>query len=173
MHWTLFQNIRNILQKLNILLTPDQEYENVLRDISVVAFRNDKSCLNDHLVRAKLSNVETTEISKLCGKLWWNCHVFDSMCDKYTFTTKVCGGNFKIKSEILNCNSQKVVYLLICRICSEALYVGKQKQNVQQDLIIIIVHICLIEKSVKYHSSAFMNIMGNAVIMGLIIDSLH
>ena len=34
---------------------------------------------------------------------------------------------FKIKSGILNCNCQKFVYLLKCRICSEAPYVGKAK----------------------------------------------
>ena len=32
-----------------------------------------------------------------------------------------------IESGILNCNSQKVVYLLKCRICDEAPYVGKAK----------------------------------------------
>ena len=34
---------------------------------------------------------------------------------------------FKTQSRILNCNSQKVVYLLKCRICGEAPYVGKAK----------------------------------------------
>ena len=53
--------------------------------------------------------------------------VYDFICDTDTFTTKACGETFKIQSGILNCNSQKVVYLLKCRICSEAPYVGKAK----------------------------------------------
>ena len=43
------------------------------------------------------------------------------------FSTKACGETFKIQSGVLNCNSQKVVYLLKCRICGEAPYVGKAK----------------------------------------------
>ena len=74
---------------------------------------------------------------------------------------------------ILNCNSQKVVYLLKCRICGEAPYVGKEKRNLEQDLIIIKVHAGPIEKNVKYHSSVLMNIMGNTVIMELMIGSSH
>ena len=45
----------------------------------------------------------------------------------HTFSTKACSETFKIQGGILNCNSQKVVYLLKCRICGEAPYVGKAK----------------------------------------------
>ena len=45
----VFQNARNILQELHILLTPDQEYKKVFQDIPIVGFRNGKS-LKDHLV---------------------------------------------------------------------------------------------------------------------------
>ena len=77
------------------------------------------------MVRAKLSNVEITGRSESCGK--GNCQVCDFICDTDTFSTKACGETFKIQSGILNCNSQKVVYLLKCRICGEAPYVGKAK----------------------------------------------
>ena len=33
----------------------------------------------------------------------------------------------KIQSGILNCNFQKVAYLLRCKVCLEPLYVGKEK----------------------------------------------
>ena len=58
-------------------------------------------------------------------------------------------------------------------------YVGKllmlvrQKQNSEQDLIIIKAHTGPIEKNVKYHSNVFMNIMANTVIMGLMIGNSH
>ena len=44
-----------------------------------------------------------------------------------TFTTKACGEVFKIQSEPLNCNSEKILYLLRCKICDDAPYVGKDK----------------------------------------------
>ena len=48
-----------------------------------------------------------------------------------------------------------------------------QKWNLEQDLRIIKVHTAPIEKNVKYHSSDFMNIMGNTVIMGFMFGSSH
>ena len=57
--------------------------------------------------------------------------VFVTVCDfcddTVTFSTKTCGDTFKIQSGFLNCNSQKVVYLLKCRLCGEAPHVGKAK----------------------------------------------
>ena len=58
-YYPVFQNVRNILQELHILLTPGKEHKKVFQDTPVVGFRNDKS-LKDHLGRAKLSNVEVT-----------------------------------------------------------------------------------------------------------------
>ena len=58
-YYTVFQNVRNILQELHIPLTPDQTHKKVFQDIPVVGFLNGKS-LKDHLVRAKLPNVEIT-----------------------------------------------------------------------------------------------------------------
>ena len=49
----------------------------------------------------------------------------------------------------------------------------RQKQNSEQDLIIIKAHTGPIEKNVKYHNNVFMNIMANTVIMGLMIGSSH
>ena len=77
------------------------------------------------MIRAKLQNVEITGRSESCEK--GNCQVCDFICDTDTFFTKVCGETFKIHSGLLNCNSQKVVYLLKCRICGEAPYAGKAK----------------------------------------------
>ena len=119
-----FQNVRNILQELHILLTPDQGHRKVFQDIPVVGFCNGKS-LKDQLVRAKLPNVEVTGWPESRGK--GNCQVCDFICSTDTFTTKACGETFKIQSGILNCNSQKVVYLLKCKICGKAPYVGKAK----------------------------------------------
>ena len=79
------------------------------------------------MVRAKLSNVEITGRSESCGK--GNCQVCDFTCNTDTFYTKAIGEKFKIQSGVSNCNSQKVVYLLKCRMCGEAPYVGKVKKK--------------------------------------------
>ena len=71
-YYPVFQNVRNILQELHILLTPDQEHKKVFQDIPVVGFRSGKS-LKDHLFRAKLPNVEIARRFESCGK--GNCQV--------------------------------------------------------------------------------------------------
>ena len=123
-YYSVFQNVRNILQELHLLLTPDQKHKKVFQDIPVVVFRKGK-ILKDHLIRAKLPNVEITGRSESWGK--GNCQVCDFICDTNTFTTKACGETFKIQTGILNRISQKVVYLLKCKICGKAPYVSKAK----------------------------------------------
>ena len=83
--------------------------------------------------------------------------------------------HLKFQSGIFNCNSQKLVYLLKCKICGEAPYVAKAKKmkfrarfnNFKST------HRPCRKKTAKYHSSVFMNITGNTVIMGLMIGSSH
>ena len=77
------------------------------------------------MLREKLPSVEITGRSASCGK--GNCQVCDFICDTDAFSTKARGETFKIQSGVLNCHSQKVVYLLKCRIWGEAAYVGKAK----------------------------------------------
>ena len=72
------------------------------------------------MIRVKLPNVEITRRSESCEK--GNCHVCDFICDTETFSTKVCR-----KCGVLNSHSQKVFYLLKCRICGEAPYLGQAK----------------------------------------------
>ena len=53
-YYPVFQNIRNILQELHLLIAPTKEHKRVFPDVPVVGFRNGKS-LKDYLVRAALS----------------------------------------------------------------------------------------------------------------------
>ena len=39
-YYPVFQNIRNILQEVHLLLVPDKEHKKVFRDVPVVGFRN-------------------------------------------------------------------------------------------------------------------------------------
>ena len=119
-----FQNVRSIMEVLHILLTPNKEHKKVFPDVPVVGFRNGKS-LQDYLVRAKLSKLEESGRCKPCGKE--NCLVCDSINTTATFTTEVCQETFKIQKGPLNCESEKVLYLLKCKVCGEVPYVGKTK----------------------------------------------
>ena len=60
---------------------------------------------------------------------------YDHIITTNTFTTKVCGEVFKIQSGPLNCNSEKVLYLLRCKICDDNPYVGKAKTKFRLRLI--------------------------------------
>ena len=64
-----FQNIRNILQELNLLLAPDKEYKKVFSNESVVAFRNSKN-LKDMFFRVVLPKInETGDLTHVGRKL--------------------------------------------------------------------------------------------------------
>ena len=63
-NYPVFQNVKNILQELHILLTPDKEHMKVFQDIPHVKFCSGKS-LKD---RAILPNVEITGRCESCGK---------------------------------------------------------------------------------------------------------
>ena len=78
-------------------------------------FRNGKS-LKDFLVRA------TLPILNESGSL-----VCSSISTATTFATEACQEAFKIQSVPLTCNSEKVLYLLKCKICGEVPYLGKAK----------------------------------------------
>ena len=123
-YYPAFQNVRSILEELQILLASDKEHKKVFPEVPIVGFRNGKS-LKDYLVRAALPKMDNAGGSEPCGK--GTCQVCDHIITTNTFTTKACGEVFKIQSGPLNCNSEKVLYLLRCKICGDAPYVRKDK----------------------------------------------
>ena len=66
-YYPTFENVKSKMEELHILLTPNEEPKIVFLDVPVVGFWNDKS-LKDHLVRAKLSNLEESRRCEPCGK---------------------------------------------------------------------------------------------------------
>ena len=56
-----------------------------------------------------------------------NCLVCDSISTSTTFTTEACQETFKIQKGPLNGDSEKVLYLLKCKVCGRVPYVGKVK----------------------------------------------
>ena len=123
-YYPVFQNVRNILQELHLLLAPDKEHKKVFPDVPVAGFGNGKS-LKDYLVRAALPKINETRRCEPCGRK--TCLVCNSIRTTTTVTTEACGEVFKIQSGPSNCDSEKVLYLLRRKVCSEAPYVGKAK----------------------------------------------
>ena len=80
----------------------------------VVGFQNGKS-LKDYLVRAKLPKFDKSGRCEPCGKK--TCLVCDSISTTTTFTTEACLETSKIQKGPLNCDSEKVLHLLKCKVC--------------------------------------------------------
>ena len=66
-YYPVFQNIRNILQELHLLLAPDKEHKRVFPNVPIVRFRNGSS-LKDYLVRAVLPRTDKTGRCEPGGK---------------------------------------------------------------------------------------------------------
>ena len=89
-----------------------------------VGFSYGKS-LKDYLVRAALLKSNESRRCKPCGEK--TCLVCNPIRLFTTFATEACEEAFKIQSGYLNCNLEKVLYLLKCKVCHEAPYVGKDE----------------------------------------------
>ena len=115
------------------MLVPDKEHKKVFTEVflhkkvPIVGFRNGKS-IKDCLVSAALPKIYNAGGSEPCEKS--TCQVCDHLITTNTFTTKAFEEVFKIQSGSLNCNSEKVLYLLRCKICDDTPYVGHAKNKV-------------------------------------------
>ena len=103
------------MEERHILLTPNKEHKKIFPDVPVAGFRNGKS-FKDYLVRPKLPKLDESEP---CGKK--TCLVCDSISTTTTFTTEACQETFKIQKGPLNCDSEKVLYLLKWQVYIEHL----------------------------------------------------
>ena len=110
------------MEKLQILLAPDKDHKKLFPEVPIGGFRNGKS-LKDYLARAALPKRDNDGGSESCGK--GTCQVCDHIITTNTFTTKAHGEVFKIQSGPYNCNLEKGLYLLRCKICNDIPYVGK------------------------------------------------
>ena len=65
-YYPVFQNVKNVLAELHLLLTPDNAHKAVFTNVPIIDFKNGRS-LKGHLVRAVLPKVDAEGRSKLCG----------------------------------------------------------------------------------------------------------
>ena len=113
---------------MHILLTSDKERKKLFQDIPGVGFYNSKS-LKDHLFKVKSPNVEITGRSESCGKGQVRSLTLYVIQTLYLPKPVVKHSKLNVQSRTLNCSSQKIVYLLNCRIWGKAPYVGKAKRK--------------------------------------------
>ena len=81
-YYPAFQNVRSILEELEIFLARDKEHKKVFPEVPVVRFRNGKT-LKDYLVRTALPKMDNVVGSEPCGK--GICQVCDHIITTKTF----------------------------------------------------------------------------------------
>ena len=109
-------------------------------------------------MRAALPNIDDAGSSEPCEMGTYQ--VFDRIITTNPFTTKTCREVFKIQSGPFNINSEKVLYLLRCKICDDTPTLEKLKQRFVFGLIIIKVNTNFFKKENRiYHRSIFMHTM--------------
>ena len=121
-YYPIFLKLKNISSKIHLLLTPDMEHSKVFENVPIVGFKKGKS-LKDILVRAKVPPLKTKKGS--CGpcneprcetcKHITKTHQFES-----SSTKRICS----IRPQNLNCASNNVVDLFICKTCHKQ-YTGR------------------------------------------------
>ena len=82
--YTVFKNIRKILEELRILLAPDEQHRKVFTDIPRIGFKNGKS-LKDHLVRSVLPKIDVAGNSGPCSGKRPPCELCKLMKKTSTF----------------------------------------------------------------------------------------
>ena len=92
-------------------LAPDKEHNKVFPNVPAIGFHYGKS-LKDYLVREALPKSNETGRCEPCGKR--TCLVCNSI--RATFKTEACEETLKNQSGHLNCNSEKILYLLKCKV---------------------------------------------------------
>ena len=71
----------------------------------------------DCLIRAKSTKPEENERCKPCGKK--PCLVCNSSSTTTIFTTETSQGSFEFQKDPLNCDSEKVLYSLKCKVSGD------------------------------------------------------
>ena len=123
-YYPVFKNIRIVLEKLHILLAPDEDHRKVFTDIPRICFKNGKS-LKDHLVRYVLRKINIAGNSGPCGEKRPPCELCKLMKKSSTSKKRNSDETYHIHQG-LNYNSKNTVYLIECNQCWKQ-YTGSSK----------------------------------------------
>ena len=91
------------MNRIQLLLTPNNEHNKVLRDFPIIGFRRGKS-LKDILLRAKISQIKN---KGLCGPCKGpRCEICKHIVRTRNFTSFTTKRAYDIRPENLNCRSE-------------------------------------------------------------------
>ena len=128
----VLNKVYEILKENSKLILVDDEHKEVFRNKIFLSFRRAKN-LKDQLVRAKLPSVGEPPLAK--GTYRCNgrksCQICNVITEGDSFENSDENRSFKNFSGRYNCNSENVVYLLQCEVCSKK-YVGSTKTKFRQ-----------------------------------------
>ena len=124
--------VYEILKQNSKLILVDDEHKEVFQSKIFLSFRRAK-ILKDQLVRAKLPTIGEPPLAK--GTYRCNgrksCQICNVITEGDSFENSDKNRSFKNFSGRYNCNSENVVYLLQCEVCSKK-YVGSTKTKFRQ-----------------------------------------
>ena len=106
--------LKVIMTRIHLLLTPDDEHKKVFRDIPIIGFHRTKN-LKDILVREKIPQIKNKGWYSPCkGPRYEIC---EHIVPTRNFTSSTTRRTYKICPENLNCKSKNVVCLISCKTC--------------------------------------------------------
>ena len=102
-----FFELKNILSKIHLLLTPDKEHSKVFENVPIIGFKKGKS-LKDILVTSKVPPLKTEEgFCGPCNKP--RCEICKHITKIHQFESLSTKRIYSIRAQNLNCASKKVV----------------------------------------------------------------
>ena len=114
-------NLKDTMSFLHLLLTPDQEHQQVSHKVPIIGFGRAKS-LKDILVRAEVPPVLKNE--RFCGPCKKSrCEICQHIVRTNSFKSTTMQRTYFIRPPDLKCSSENVVYLFTCKTCSKR-YIG-------------------------------------------------
>ena len=126
-------DIRRIVQQRMSILHRSERMKSVLPELSIIAFKRQRN-LADILVHSKPNKTLRRKMcsgSYTCGK---NC----SVCPLIIATDKPQSSDkkkeFNITSHV-DCESDNVVYAIVCRACDKTVYVGETNRRLKDRII--------------------------------------
>ena len=150
MYHLFLAQLKVVMTRIHILLTPDKEHSKVLRDVPIIGFRRAKS-LKDILVRTKIPELKN---KGWCGPCKGpRCETRKHIASTRNFTPSTTKRTYEIRPENLNGRSKNVVHLRSSElVINNAL---EAQRNLGPSVIIIGVRIVTIVKTGKLNKSHF------------------
>ena len=105
-HLSLAQ-LKIIITRIHLLLTPDNEHNKVFKDVPIIRFRRANS-LKDILVRTKVPQIKNKGWCGPCKRR--TCEICKHIVPTRNFTSSTTKRTYEIRPENLNCRSKNVVF---------------------------------------------------------------